>query len=194
MSGPKRNTVSVKIFEDTRDALEDEKTRLRRGQGQKLDYADLIEAAVQRGLASAAPQTESPRQAEQELMQRKPGPAPPDFDTLSLAEPREWAALAAVASQVAGDINRAMYRSIRFQLEFLALTARMQGVHEPQITIRFDDHGNLVVAEPNPASPLCLTDATPKPGRAGGRAGGQSATGEAPLAPAAIPRRRKASG
>jgi hypothetical protein len=52
MRGSKPDTVSVKIYTETRDALEEEKSRRKRAAGVKPDYAELLAEAVT-GMLSA---------------------------------------------------------------------------------------------------------------------------------------------
>jgi len=103
-------------------------------------------------------------------------------------EPAEWADLAAVASQVTGRIHRSMYRSIRFQLEYLALMAKEQGIEAPNITIRYDDDGRLVVPVKDTRSPLRAGEGDTRPGQPG--AGDHGADAGAATPP--VPKRRKA--
>jgi hypothetical protein len=49
-----RETVSVKIYTETRDLLEDEKIAIRKRTGVKPDYADQIETHIQRSISAIA--------------------------------------------------------------------------------------------------------------------------------------------
>ncbi len=139
--------------------------------GRKMKVQELLEAAVRNYLAGGSEDRASgvdrAKESKRTLIQTKPSEEVGDRATLSPTEPYEWASLAAVASHVTGRIERSMYRSIRFQLEYLALVAQQQGIHAPPITIRYDDDGNLVVPVSDPSSPLHPPDRVEAPRRTG---------------------------